>query len=462
MLEHIAAFGLGVIIMLVVIAALFTAFALRRVVPTNMVHIVQTTKSSTPYGRGKEAGNTYYAFPTWVPKFGITVTELPESIFQVALEEYVAYDQARLPFTVTAIAFFRIKDAEAAAQRVATFSALLQDLHVVLQGAVRRVLATNNLEHIMQSRAELSAAFTSEVEEQVEQWGVIPVKAIEFMDIQDTGESEVIENMMSKEISRINKEARIAVATNQQEAQQAEIAANQTTELKRQEAAQTVGTRKALVAKEIGLAEQASKQEITAQAKVTAEREMEVTRVQEVQGANIRAEVARVEAEQEKAVAIVRADQNRETATVNAEAKKAAQTLEAEGNLAAAELEAKGVKANGEARAAAEQALQMASIQPQIDMAKEIGENKGYQEYLTNVKQIEAAQAVGIEMAKAMQEADLKVIANGGTMQEGVANLSNMFSSSGGTALTGLLAAVSQTPIGKQLLNRLAGPDTAE
>jgi flotillin len=459
MLDHIFALILGVIILMILFAIPLIAITLRRVVPTNMVHIVQTTKSSTPYGRGKEAGNTYYAFPTWVPKFGITVTEFPESIFQVSLESYVAYDQARLPFAVTAVAFFKIKEAETAAQRVASFQALRQDLHVVLQGAVRRVLATNTLEHIMQARADLSQKFTEEVEEQVAQWGVETVKAIEFMDIQDTGDSDVIDNMMTKEISRINKESRIAVAGNQQEAQLAEIAAQQKVDIQRQESEQQVGTRKAEKDKQVGLAQQAAKQEITAQARTTAEREMEVARVQEVQGASIRAEVAKVQAEQEKSVAIIRADQNRETATVNAEARKAAQVLEAEGNLQAAQREAEGVRATGEARAAAELAMQMASIQPQITMAKEIGENEGYQTYLIQIRQVDASQAVGIEMAKAMQEADLKVIANGGTMQEGIANLGDIFTPKGGTSMAGMITALSQTPIGKQLLGRVAGTD---
>ncbi|MFX6036215.1 SPFH domain-containing protein, partial [Acinetobacter baumannii] len=77
---------------------------------------------------------------------------------------------------IDAVAFFRVDNAETAAQRVATFDALHTDLKAVLQGAVRRVLATNALEDIMQSRAELGAQFTMEVQEQISQWGVLPVK----------------------------------------------------------------------------------------------------------------------------------------------------------------------------------------------------------------------------------------------------------------------------------------------
>lgn len=38
---------------LVVASFIKVILSLRRVVPTNMVHIVQSTKASTPYGRGK-------------------------------------------------------------------------------------------------------------------------------------------------------------------------------------------------------------------------------------------------------------------------------------------------------------------------------------------------------------------------------------------------------------------------
>ena len=439
------------------IAAGGVAISLRRVVPTNMVHIVQTTKSSTPYGRGKDAGNTYYAFPSWIPKFGIMVTEFPESIFQVSLDNYTAYDQGRMPFDVTAVAFFKINDAETAAQRVATFEALRNDLHVVLQGAVRSVLAKNVLEHIMSARSELSEQFTAAVEDQVKQWGVATVKAIEFMDIRDAKGSDVIANIMAKEVSRISKDSRVAVASNAREAQLAEIEAQQQVEMQRQDAEKQVGMRRAAKDREVGIANETAKQEITAQERVTTERKMEVARVTEVNAAEIRASVAKITAEQDKSVAIVQAQQNRETATVNAEAQKAAQVTLAEGNLVAAQKEAEATRARGEAAAAAEQAMLMAPITTQIALAKEIGSNEGYQNYLIDSKKVDSAKEVGIEMAKAMQGADLKVIANAGDPQSGIAKLGDLFTPAGGTSLSGMLAALAGTEEGKALVKRITG-----
>ena len=435
---------------------LLMAVMLRRVVPTNMVHIVQTTKRSTPYGRGKTAGNTYYAFPSWVPKLGITVTEFPESIFQIPLADYEAYDQARLPFVVDVTAFFRINDAEVAAQRVATFKELQNDLRAVLQGAVRRVLATNSLEDIMQSRSELGEQFTQEVQEQIAEWGVLPVKTIEFMDLRDAGGSQVIANVMAKEKSRIEKESRVAVAENHRLAELAEIDARRTVDVQRQDAEQQVGLRTAQKDREVGIAREQTQQEVKAAAKVTAERDMEVKKVQDVRTAEIQREVAEVEAQRDKAVAVVNAEAQKEVRVVGAQAEKEATSTRAEGELQAALKDAEGIKARGEAAASAEQAMLMAPVEAQIKLATEIGQNPAYQKYLVDIRQVDAGQVVGVEMAKAMQTAEMKVIANGGDIQQGIGKLGDMFSPAGGTKLSGMLAALGQTDEGKRLMDAIA------
>lgn len=428
--------------LLLVALAILVAIMLRRVVPTNMVHIVQRTKSTTPYGRDKPAGNTYYAWPSWVPKLGVTVTEFPESIFQVSLQDYDAFDQARLPFIVDTVAFFRISDAAVAAQRVASFGELKTQLQAVLQGSVRRILATNELESIMQARSELGDQFTAEVKSQIEEWGVLPVKTIEFMDLRDAKGSSVIANVMAKEKSRIEMESRIKVAENNRSAELAEIDAERTVEVQRQDAEQQVGLRTAEKDKVVGIANEQTQQEIKAAAKTTAERDMEVKQVQEVRTAEIQREVA-----------VVRAEQERKVAVVNAQGDKDAVVVRAEGDLEAARREAEGIRATGEAKAAAEQAMLLAPVDAQIKLAKEIGTNPAYQTYLVTIEQVKAGEKVGLEMAKAMQGADLKVIANAGDMQQGVARLGDMFSPSGGTKLTGMLAALGQTPEGKQLID---------
>lgn len=441
------------------VALLLTVWVItkRRVVPTNMTHIVQRKKSTTLYGQGQTAGNVYYHWPKWMPIIGIDVSVFQGSIFDVTLKDYEAYDAGRLPFIVDVKAFFRVDDADVAAKRVSTFEELKTQLTAVLQGSVRRILATNDLETIMQDRSKLGGEFTTEVDEQLKEWGVKTVKTIEFMDIRDSSGSNVIDNIMAKEKSRIDRESREAVAENNRAAEEKEIEARRQVDLQRQDAEQQVGIRTAQKEQVVGQAEEQSKQEILAQAKITTERDMDVKKVQEVRAADIAKDVAIVRANQEKEVQIVSANAAKEQTVIAANARKAETETVAAGDLTAAQLSAQGIAATGAAEAEARKLMELAPVQAQITLAQEIGGNEGYQSYLTTIRQIEASQAVGSKMAEAMAKADLKVIANSGDPQSGVAKLGDLFTTQGGTGLTGMLTALSQTPEGTALVNRLTG-----
>lgn len=418
--------------------------SLRRVVPTNMTHIVQRAKGTTLYGQGEAAGNVYYQWPKWLPIVGVDVAIFQGSIFDITLKDYEAYDEGRLPFVVDVKAFFRVEDADVAAKRVSTFTELQQQLTDVLRGAVRRILGTNKLESIMQDRSKLANEFTVEVNGQLEAWGVTTVKSIEFMDIRDSGKSEVIHNIMAKEKSRIDMESRTVVAENNRAAQQKEIEANRAISTAQIEAEQMIKTRDAQKDQIVGIAKEQATQQVQMEAKITAERNMDVQKVQDVRTAEILREVAVVKAEQDQKVQVVKAEADKETAI-----------RIAAGQLAATLNDAEGVTALGIAKAAAEKAMLMAPVDAQITLATEIGDNEGYQTYLVQVEQIKAGQAVGMEMANALAEADLKIIANSGDVQSGVTNLAGILSPAGGTSIAGMMAALSQIPEGKALVDKL-------
>lgn len=453
------------IIAAAVSVAVVAAFALimvilRRVVPPSMVHIVQSTTAARVYGNESPDGNTYYAWPDWVPKIGVVVKPIPVSIFDITLDSYEAYDQGRLPFMVDVRAFFRISDFIKAAKMVSEFGLLRSQLEAVLQGAVRRVLATNSLEEIMQDRSKLGKEFTDEVNAQLEQWGVTTVKAIEFMDIRDTKGSNVIQNMMAKEQSRIDKESRETVANNKRAAEMAEIDARRAVEVQKQDALQQIGLRTAEQEKNVGIAKERAHQEVQIEAKTTAERQMEVARVNNVRTAEIQKEVSVVNAEAQKQVLIVKAEADKEVQIVTADAKKESDIRVAEGQLQATLKSAEGIKAEGEAKASAETQMLMAPVTAQTNLAREIGSNQGYQEYLITIRRVEAEQAVGIEMAKSVGNADLKIIANTGNVQDGIKSLGDVFTSKGGTSLGGMVSALANNPdvakVAGDLLSKVA------
>lgn len=455
----------GAIIVFIVLGLIIAA-SFRTVVSTNDVHIVQSAKRTISYGKDQDAGNTYYAWPSWLPRIGIRVIKLPVSVFNVELDSYAAYDKGRVPFNIDILAFFRIGDSNTAAQRVHSFPELLEQLQGIVQGVCRSILAKSDIEEILEERNKFGQMFTDAVQVQLKEWGVVNVKNIELMDVRDAPNSKVIENIMAKKKSAIEMESRIAVANNQRAAQEAEITAKRQVALQEQEALEQVGKRTATKDQAVGIANQQAVQAVKEQEKLTAEKQMAVSQVQQVRTAEIQKDVQIVNAEQVRRTSIIQAEgqaaasvaaaQGRaQTAVVDAEGHKKQTVLNAEGNLAQAQLHAQGVEAEGLAKGAADTAVNMATISPQIALAKEIGNNKEYQAYLVTVRKVEASQAVGVAQAEALKAASIKVIANSGNVIEGVDNVMDLLTSKGGTQLGAMLEGLANTDAGAALLEKV-------
>lgn len=448
----------GVVALFLIFKVVSWIINLRRVVPTNEVHIVQSSKFTTSYGKDTENGNTYYEWPAWLPIIGITKIILPVSVFDLDLTDYEAYDMGRLPFRVDIKAFFRIVDSNLAAQRVASFDDLNSQLKAIVQGSVRTILASNGIEEIMQGRATFGEQFTKEVAEQLTNWGVSAVKNIELMDIRDASGSNVISNIMEKKKSQIEMESRSEVAENMKKAQIAEIDAKRETDIKAQEALKQVGIQTAAKDREVGIANEKATQAIKEEQKLTTEKELAVQKIAEITKAGIDKEVQIVKAEQDRETKVINANADKQSQVIKAEAEKEMLTLTGQGQLANKEFEAKGISAEGLARAEAEKALQLAPVQAQITLAKEIGSNTSYQDYLIKVEQIKANQTVGIEQAKALEKADVKIIANtGGDASTAMTGLGSVISPRGGTAVGAMLEALANTEQGKAILGKVIG-----
>ena len=462
---------LGAIAIIVIVTAIMIPLLFRRVVETNEVHIVQTANKTTSYGKDTMNGNSYYQFPSWVPVVGVTKIVLPVSVFSIKIDGYEAYDVGRLPFMVDITAFFRIKDSNLAAQRVTSLEDMRSQLTDIIQGSIRSILASKQLEDILQQRSEFGQEFTTAVKEQLQNWGIEPVKNIELMDIRDSRDSKVIFNIMEKKKSEIEKESRMTVAENRKLAEIAEITAKQATDVKKQEAEKAVGLKTVENEREVAISRQQANQQVAEQEKVTKEKEMEVIKVAEVKQAEIAKEVEIVKAEQEQRKIEIDADARKNAKIKDSEAQKDSQILTAQGEkektfleaealLEMKDKEAQGIQKIGSAEAEALRLRELAPISAQIELAKEIGENEGYQTYLISIKQIEANQIVGIEQAKALASADLKVIANEGNVASGISKIGEVLSSKGGTNIASMLEGLAQSEQGKALIDRFIKPAT--
>jgi flotillin len=443
--------------------------SLRRIVPTNVVHIVQRGKQTVSYGT-KKSSNVYYEWPKWLPKLGVTVRVLPVSNFDIDLRRYEAYDKDRVPFVVDVKAFFHIADTNVAAEKVESFEELKGQLENVVQGAVRSILAKSKLEEIMEERSIFGKQFTEAVNTDLKNWGVEAIKSIELMDVRDADGSHVIQQIMAKRMSAIDMESRTEVAKNTKLAQQAELLAKQEVDVTKAEtekiageaqakSMQAIGIAKAEAAKKAGIAEQQSISDIAQAERATAEQQMEVIKVQQVKQAEIDKEKEIIQAEMLKRKIEIQAEADKFSVETEAVAKLEAQKKDALGIQAVGEAEAKVIAAKGTSEAEAEKARQLASVIAQTELAKEIGENQGYQDYLIRVKTVDKEQVVEVakaeSLAKALQSADLKILANSGDVQSGMNKFSDILSVKGGSQINGLLESLKQTEEGKTILGLL-------
>lgn len=427
--------------------------SLRRVVPTNEVHIIQSARGTKSYGIGQFTeknnkqvfnGNTYYEWPSFLPYLGINKQVLPTNNFTLLLSDYDAYDVGRLPFLVDIASFFVINNFNVASSKIATFTDLTTQLKLIVQGAARAVLAANDIERIMQDRSTFGDQFTAQIQDQLQDWGVKAVKNMELMDIRDARDSSVIKNIMDKKKSLIDMQSRTEVALNKQKAQVAEIDAQRQVDLQKQEAAQVVGLRTIEAEQQVSVSRQQALQLLKEQEKATKIKEMNVLEVDSVRKSEI-----------QRQMEVIKADQDKMTAVIKANAHKESTILVAEGQLEAKRREAAGIEAEGSAKAAAEKAMQLAPVEAQIVLAKEIGSNREYQEYLINMRKFDATQAIGEKQAEALAHADIKVITNSGTPAAGLTGVMDLFSARGGTEVGAMLEGLAQTETGQALLAKV-------
>jgi flotillin len=451
------------------IFVLIYVLSLRRIVPTNVVHIVQRGNQTVSYGT-KKSSNVYYEWPSWLPKLGVTVRVLPVSNFDIELKRYEAYDKDRVPFVVDVKAFFHISDTNVAAEKVESFEELKGQLENVVQGAVRSILAKSKLEEIMEERSVFGKQFTEAVNVDLKNWGVEAIKSIELMDVRDADGSQVIHQIMAKRMSAIDMESRTEVAKNQKMAKQAELEAKkeidvtaaQTEKIAGEAQAQSqqaIGIAKAESMKKTGIAEQESISDIAKAERSTAEQQMEVVKINQIKQAEIDRERAIIAAEQEKQKMEIQAQADKFRVETEAAAILEAKRKEAEAVKTVGSAEAEVIMAKGVSEAESRKAMELAGVTAQTTLAKEIGENKPYQEYLIKIKEVEVSQVIGVaqyeSIAKALAAADLKLLVNSGDVHSGIGKLSDLFTSKGASQLNGLIEGLKQTDEGKNLMSML-------
>ena len=386
--------------MVIIIALVLIVNAIFRVtVNPNEVHVVQYAGSTVAYGKDFES-RVYYNWRPWLPFVWCVSTVLPTSVFDVTISNYQAYDIGRVPFWIDVKAFFRIESPVLAAERILNFDELVTQLHDVLKSSIRSILAWADIEEILSGRSEFSDRFTKAVKEQLSQdrW-VGVVKNIEFMEIRDWTDSSVISNIQKKKESLILKQSRLEIAENNKAAEVWEIQAKQEAEIKAQEAREVVGKRTVEAEKQIQIEQEKANQLVKEQSKITAERDMEVQRVQEVKAAEIAKDKEVVDADKEARKIIIAAEAEKAKADVDA---KAIATL--------AQAKAGEIKSIWVAEGDAIKAKEIALISGKVELMEKMQSNIEYANYLQAIEAINAQKDIGVANAKALESADIKYL----------------------------------------------------
>lgn len=463
-------------IAIIIVAIILVSLLFRVVVSTNEVHIIQTSKKSIPYGKGEAAGNVYYNFPAWFPFIGVSRIILPVSNFNVLINDYAAFDENKVPFLVDVASFFRINNPTEAAQKISSFAELKDQLRLILSGSIRSVFATKPIISIMEDREAISELFNQSVISQLSSWWVESVKAVEIMDIKDDYNSNVIKNIKDQKSSEIEKNSRIEIAMNQKEAEIAEIEAQKEASIIAENAKREIGQKEAERERLVGIAKEQSQQEIAAEAKITAEKELEVKQVEAVRMAEIAKKEAEIKAEQDKNVMATAAEAKKIEKVTNAEALKLEQekkaeadlfteaknaewdlvrmTKNAEGNYITMAKNAEGIHKEGEANAEATRLMEIAKVSWQIELAEKISEKPTYMEYLQMIEAIKASEKVGVSRSTALEKAEMKIMANSNNVDDGVNNMLELFSSKWGTSIGSMLENLNNTELGRELISK--------
>jgi len=281
-------FSIFVFTCILIVIGIIYALKLRRVVPTNEVHIVQSSNNTFIYG--KEApdneGNSYWQIPVWVPRYGVCVTKLPATIQDVTLEKCKIFDRDALEFGLTIKAFFRIINYNKTGGCIFKVSELQNQLRDVIHCVALGVFSKEPLDKILVGFTEYNDLITKGVQAQVKEWGIDLIKPIEITDIQDVEHNTIIETMKTKRLTEVETKLRKTIAEAEQRAKEAEISVKQQIAITEQEAHKEVELKKAEV-----------KQEIQTQVKQAVKTELEVKQIQEVQAAEIEKQAAEIKAQ---------------------------------------------------------------------------------------------------------------------------------------------------------------------
>ena len=401
------------------VIATLCAFSWYRIVDPSEAHLVVTTKGKFVVSPDdKVATNkrkTYFAIPSIIPFFGRAIRRMDVTIKELVVnQETYEINQAR--YNVKSSTKYRIVDVQTAAETFINDVSLKEQLTEIVRASVRAVTVKYDVVDARASKQKMSEEIQLEMQDDLAKWG-LKLISFQLVDFQDTPDSSIISDISKR------REVEIESTTREQNAEKLKQA-----RMKEAEAEEKARQREIEKDKVIGEQEQLKTQKIAEMQKEAEEKRFKVVQTQTIRQAEI-----------DKEKAIIEANQKKETEIILKEQK----LLEGQGDRAKAEEKAKGdaapIREKGIAEAEAKNKLQEA-LNKFGDAAIRA---------LVAEKVVDMQKTVGVETAKALREADVKVFSGGSGENSQGFDLGKMIES----------MSVSNPDAAKSILNKLARPN---
>lgn len=385
-------FGISVLWYLLALAIVGTFVILANlyvVVPADYADVVSRNQNLKVYSPHKEYSadgkSAYFQIPEWffLFKLGMQVRRIPLTILTVNVPNFLAFDKDRARFVCDIVAYVVVNDAVEAAKRFGgNLDTLNTQISYIVQSTTRDITTKKAIREVINNRQEIIDAIEPVLSETIKSWG-LELKSLELIDFKDPDiktsgvESHVIGDISSIIEQQINSEARQKNAEQKKEARLKEAVAEEEAKKREIFKDETIAKR-----------EQEKDMNVAIAQKLAVEKEMEVTRTQEV-----------VKQEIEKQRSIVEANQRKEVEAINMEQKE----LEGKGDKLKLEQQAIGKAAEVREHLFAE-ALGKEKLQEALNKF----EDKAIRALVAE-KIVLMQQTVGVEGAKALALADMKI-----------------------------------------------------
>lgn len=411
---YVCAF-LGIILFLLIICA----FSWYRIVSPTEAHLVITpTKKmiiSSDDSIATDGKKTYFAIPSAIPFFGRQVRIMDLTIEEI-VQNQESYEKNQARFNVKSSTKFRISNVKRAAETYDDDDDLKKQLEEVIVSSTNAIASNYDVVEMRSKKQEMSIAIQKEMDDDLKQWG-LELVSFQLIDFNDTKDSEII-----SDISR-RREVEIQARTREENAEKLKEA-----RIKEADAEEKARTREIAKEQVVAEREENMKQKIAEQQKLAEEKRFEVVRVQQIQQANINKEQAIIKANEDKETEVIR----RETKRLQGEGDKLRQEEQAKGDAAP-------IREKGLAEAEAKEKLQ--------DALNKFGDKAI--RALVAEKIVDMQKFVGIEAAKALAVADVKIFSGGEGDAKSGFDLGKIISS----------MSVSNDGAAKAVLNKMARPN---